>query len=517
MHHVNKKVQVTDEPLIAQITRRARFLFVLVMVLAAVALALPIVSFTRAQASSAQSNAKKGNLRIQLVPRNRRGFDAQIAMNAIDLLEDGRQTFRFDTFGDQAFWGGTLQLHQAIKGAALGGVGPGISPNTALGLGLKVDIDALPQPLVNQLKQGKVNLNDPATTVALLKLDAVLGVKGFFNGDNLNSVGITCALCHSTVNNSFAFGIGDRLDGWANRDLDVGKVIAAAPNLSPFANLLGVSQATVRTVLNSWGPGKFDAELFLDGKAFNPQQVTNGVVTGTNVPGATLLPNAFGLAGYNQHTWTGAWGSIPYWNAFVAALEMHGVGRFFDPRLNNAAKFPIAAANGFADLPHIAPDQDLITKKLPELQFYQLAIPAPAPQAGVDFNAAAAERGDALFSGKAKCNDCHVEPLWTEPGWNLHTPAEIGIDSFQANRAPDGVYKTMNLAGIFIRENGVFMNPANKGRYYHDGRFATLLDVVNHYNTRFSLGLTAQEKSDLVEYLKSLPEREEVRRHEDEQ
>ena len=514
---MNKKVQVTDEPLIAQIRKRARFLFVLVMVLAAVALALPIVSFTRAQAPSAQSNAKKGNLRIQLVPRNRRGFDAQIDMNAIDLLEDGRQTFRFDTFGDQAFWGGSLQLHQAIKGAALGGVGPGISPNTALTLGLKVDIDALPQPLVNQLKQGKVNLNDPATTVALLKLDAVVGVKGFFNGDNLNSVGITCALCHSTVNNSFAFGIGDRLDGWANRDLDVGKVVAAAPNLSPFANLLGVSQATVRAVLNSWGPGKFDAELILDGNAFNPQQVTDGVVTGTNVPGATLLPNAFGLAGYNQHTWTGAWGSIPYWNAFVAALEMHGVGRFFDPRLNNAAKFPIAAANGFADLPHIDPDQDLITKKLPELQFYQLAIPAPAPQAGVDFNAAAAERGDALFSGKAGCNNCHVEPLWTEPGWNLHTPAEIGIDSFQADRAPDGVYKTMNLAGIFIRENGVFMNPANKGRYYHDGRFKTLLDVVNHYNTRFSLGLTAQEKSDVVEYLKSLPERAEVRRHEDDQ
>ena len=495
----------TEPPLIAQLNRRTRFLLVLVIVLTAVAIALPVVTFTHAQGLRAQINAKKGDLRIQIVPRNRRDFDAQIATNAIELLEGGRQTFRFDTFGDQAFWGDALQLHQAIKGAALGGVGPGISPNTALSLGLKVDINALPQPLINQLKQGKVNLNDPATTVALLKLDAVLGVKGFFSGNNLNSVGITCAFCHSTVNNSFAFGIGDRLDGWANRDLDVGKVVAAAPNLSPFANLLGVSQDTVRAVLNSWGPGKFDAELILDGKAFNPQQVTDGVVTGTNVPGATLIPNAFGLAGYNQHTWTGAWGSVPYWNAFVAALEMHGVGRFFDPRLNNAAKFPIAAANGFADLPHIDPDQDLITKKLPELQFYQLAIPAPAPQAGVDFSAPAAERGDALFSGKAKCNDCHVEPLWTEPGWNLHTPAEIGIDSFQADRAPDGVYKTMNLAGVFIRENAVFMNPANKGRYYHDGRFATLLDVVNHYNTRFSLGLTAQEKLDLVEYLKSLP------------
>jgi hypothetical protein len=462
-----------------------------------------------------RSNAQRGVIHVQVPPaqaRNKkekvRNFDAEIAKNASEFLANGRQTFRFDTFGDEAFWGGTLQLHQAIKGANLGGVGPGISPSTALSLGLKVDVDALPQPLINQLKQGKVDLNSPATTVALLKLNAVVGLRGFFQGDNLSSVGITCAICHSTVDNSFTFGVGHRLDGWANRDLDVGKIVAAAPDLSAFVNLLGVSENTVRAVLNSWGPGKFDAELSLDGKAFNPQQVTDGVVTGTNVPGATLIPNAFGLAGYNQHTWTGAWGSIPYWNAFVAALEMHGVGRFFDPRLNNAAKFPIAAANGFADLPHISPDQDRITKKLPELHFYQLAIPAPAPEPGVDFNVAAAQRGDELFSGKAKCNDCHVEPLWTEPGWNLHTPAEIGIDSFEADRAPDGVYKTMNLAGIFVRENGLFMNPANKGRYYHDGRFKTLLDVVNHYNTRFSLGLTAQEKSDLVEYLKSLPQQE---------
>ena len=481
-------------------------LYAVIVLLASAVVVLVVVNRGHAEAPSslgqgppAQSHARREKLR---------NFDAEIVANANELLAEGRTTFRFDTFGDEIFWGDQLQLHQAIKGADLGGVGPGISPATALSLGLKVDVDALPQPLINRLKQGRVDLDDPATTVALLKLNAVVGVQGFFDGDNLNAVGITCAFCHSTVDNSLTFGVGHRLDGWANRDLDVGKIVAAAPNLSPFSNLLGVSQDTVRAVLNSWGPGKFDAELILDGKAFNPQQVTDGVVTGTNVPGATLIPNAFGLAGFNEHTWTGSWGTVSYWNAFVAALEMHGVGRFFDPRLNNAAKFPIAAANGFGDLPHIPPEQDRITKQLPELHFYQLAIPAPAPEPGVDFDVAAAERGDKLFTGKAKCNDCHVEPLWTEPGWNLHTPAEIGIDSFQADRSPDGVYKTMNLAGIFVRENGVFMNPANKGRYYHDGRFATLLDVVNHYNTRFSLGLTAQEKTDVVEYLKSLPERD---------
>ncbi len=482
---------------------RIRILSVTVVILAAIAAALVVVKVTHAQGISIRTQGAIAASKTR--KKKTSNFDAQILTYANQLFEEGRNTFRFDTFGDEAFWGDALQLHEAIKGANLGGVGPGISPAAALTLGLKVDVDALPQPLINQLKQGRVNLNDPAITVALLKLDAVVGLKGFFEGNDLSSIGITCAVCHSTVDNSLTFGIGHRLDGWANRDLDVGKIVAAAPDLTPFVNLLGVSDATVRAVLNSWGPGKFDAQLSLDGKAFNPQQITNGVITGTNVPGATLIPNAFGLAGYNEHTWTGSWGTVSYWNAFVGNLEMHGIGRFFDPRLNDATRFPIAAANGFADLPHISPEQDRITKKLPSLHFYQLAIPAPDPEAGTDFNAAAASRGDALFTGKAKCNDCHVKPLWTEPGWNLHTPTEMGIDSFQADRSPDGVYKTMNLAGIFVRENGLFMSPANKGRYYHDGRFATLLDVVNHYNTRFSLGLTTQEKTDLVEYLKSLP------------
>jgi hypothetical protein len=324
-------------------------------------------------------------------------------------------------------------------------------------------------------------------------------------------------LCHSTVDNSLAFGIGGRLDGWANHDLDVGKIIAAAPNLTPIAGLLGINVDTLKSVLLSWGPGKFDAEVLFDGKAFNPAQITNGVVTSTNVPGATLIPNAFGLAGFNQHTWTGSWGSIPYWNALVANLEMGGIGRFVDPRLNNAIQFPIGAKRGAGNVnPMLDPDLDQVTKHLGPLHFYQIAIPAPKPRPGVDFNVAAAKLGDALFSGKARCNTCHVKPLWTEPGWNLHPPEDIKIDAFQANRAPlgafapngtmvpEGNYKTMNLAGVFVRENGRFMAPENAGRFYHDGRFKTLTDVVNSYNARFNLGLTPAEVGQLVEYLKTL-------------
>jgi len=286
--------------------------------------------------------------------------------------------------------------------------------------------------------------------------------------------------------------IGQRLDGWPNRDLNIGAITATAPDLSFFANLLKTDQATVRQVLNSWGPGKFDAELILDGKTSNPQQITNGQVTGTNVPGAVLIPPAFGLGGVNLHTWIG-WGSVPHWNAFVANLEMHGTGRFFDPRLNNATQFPIAAANSFGDLPHINPDDDLITPKLAALQLYQLAIPPPDPT--VQFDKAAAARGDVLFSGKAGCNGCHVEPLWTDPGWNLHQPIEVCIDSFQADRGPDLRYRTSPLGALSTHF---------KGGFYHDGRFADLNAVVDHYNTCMNLGLTSGEESDLIQYLISL-------------
>src|SRR5215472_7003708 len=397
------------------------------------------------------------------------------------LVSQGKQTFRFDTFGDQAFWAGTLHLNQAIAGAQNGGVGPGLSPKAALGVGLKVDVDALPASVQQGILNGTVNLNDPATTLALLKLNAVVGVKGFFDSNGkLNSVGIECALCHSTVDNSLAPGIGHRLDGWANRDLNIGAIIGLAPNLQPFATLLHTDVATVQKVLSAWGPGKFDAELLLDGKGFQP----NGRSA------ATLIPPAFGLAGINLHTWTG-WGSIPYWNAFVAVLEMHGHGTFFDPRLDNAKQFPIAAENHFG---HVTANPDLVTPKLPGLQAYELSLRAPAPPPG-SFNPAAAARGRMLFDGPALCSTCHVPPIFTAPGWNLVPPSAIGIDSFEADRSPTHMYRITPLAGLWTHQ---------KGGFYHDGRFPTLLSVVQHYNAVFNLNLTPSQENDLVQYLLSI-------------
>lgn len=411
--------------------------------------------------------------------------DQAISENANAMVDQGRQIFRFDTFGDNVFWGGTIKLHQAIAGAANGGVGPGVSPATALDVGLKVDLDALPAGLVAQLQNGQVDLDNPATTLELLRQNSVVGVTGFFDGTGtLASMGIQCALCHSTVDSSFTApgipvgNIGHRLDGWPNRDLNVGAIINLSPDLSAVVALftnagLAVTDNAVRTILLSWGPGKFDAQLFMDGQ---------------NRP--TLIPAAYGLAGVNLHTSTG-WGSVTHWNAFVAVLEMHGQGTFFDPRLSNAVQFPVAAANHFDNV-RITPDQ--VTAKLAALQFYQLAIPAPTPPEG-SFDPAAAARGQAAFNGKADCARCHVPPLFTEPGWNMHTAAEIGIDNAQALRSPDQRYRTSPLKGLWARQ---------KGGFYHDGRFATLDNVVNHYDTTFTLGLTAQEKSDLVQYLLSI-------------
>lgn len=417
-------------------------------------------------------------------------YDQGISQNVQRLFEEGRRIFRFDTFGDEVFWSDTLKLHQVIAGAKNGGMGTGVSPKTALSVGLKVDLDALPAALVEQLKAGQVNLDDPATTLALLKLNSVVGVVGTFGDDGgLKAVGLTCAVCHATVDNALVPGIGHRLDGWGNRDLNAGAIIALSPNLKAIGDLLGVDVETVRKVLMSWGPGKFDAELDKDGKAFRPD----------GKPAATIIPNAFGLAGVNLHTWTGAWGTVTYWNAYVANTELRGRGTFYDPRLNDPKKYPIAAKSGSWNVRNTP---DVVTSKLAALHFYQLAIPTPTPPAG-SFDSAAATRGKAIFEGKAQCATCHVPPLYVEPGWPLHTGKEIGIDDFQSNRAPDNRYRTAPLRGLWTRIKGTFPAAGGPG-FYHDGRFPDLRAVIQHYRTHFRLNLTEREINDLVEFLKSL-------------
>jgi hypothetical protein len=417
----------------------------------------------------------------QPVKSSRTGsFDAQVDQVRNQMFHEGKRIFRFDTFGDEAFWGGTLHLDQAIAGAKNGGVGSGVSPKTALSVGLKVDADALPAELVEQIKGGKVDLDDPTTTLALLKLNAVVGVTGRFDeSGKLTSMGIQCAFCHSAVDDSFMPGIGHRLDGWPNRDLNVGGIVALAPNLKPVADQLGVDIPTLKKVLASWGPGKYDAELNVDGKAMRPD----------GKGAATLIPPAFGLAGVNNHTWSGSRGGIPYWNAYVAVTQMHGSGTFIDPRL---AGGKVAAKTGLANT-RGKPDE--VSAKLSALHYYQLSLPAPTPPPG-SFDASAAERGKQLFEGKAQCATCHVPPLFTEPGWNLHTGSEIGVDNFQASRSPgEEKYRTAPLHGLFAH---------SKGGFYHDGRFATLNAVVDHYNKVKNLNLNDDEKRALVEFLKSL-------------
>lgn len=411
----------------------------------------------------------------------RQDFDTEAARKAQMMLEEGKKTFRYDTFGSEAFWGDTLQLHKAIAGEKNGGVGPGVSPKTALAVGLKVDVDALPAALKTEIAAGKVNLDDPATTIALLKLNAVVGVTAFTNPDgSVKSMGIQCAFCHSTVDDSFAPGIGKRRDGWPNRDLNVGAIVSLAPNLKPFTDLLGVDEATLKKVLATWGPGRYDAELDKDGKALRPDGKQAG----------TLIPPAFGLAGVNLATWTG-YGSVTYWNAYVGVTLMHGVGTFFDPRFNSKDQYPFSAKSGAGNTRGMP---DRVTPKLAALHFYQLSLPAPKAPAG-SYDEAAFERGKAIFNGDGKCATCHVPPLFTEPGYNLHTPEEMGIDAFQADRSPTHMYRTAPLAGLWAHQ---------KGGFFHDGRFRTLMDVVNHYNENLKLNLSEAQKKDLVEYLKGI-------------
>jgi mono/diheme cytochrome c family protein/cytochrome c5 len=370
------------------------------------------------------------------------------------LAGEGKRIFRFDTFGDEAFWTDQLRMHEVIAGGPDGIVGSGgVSPRTALAVGLKVDLDALPQSVRDAIAAGQVNLDDPATTLALLQLDAVVGAKGTVETVNgqprLTRFGITCALCHSTVDNSFAPGIGHRLDGWPNRDLNVGLIVSLSPALQDPAT---------QAVLTSWGPGKYDAYWNHDG---------------INDP--TVIPPAYGLRHVDLETFTGE-GPISYWNAYVAVTQMHGQGNFSDPRLG------ITVTN----------EPDLVTPKLPALREYQRSLDAPAPPRG-SFDVTAARRGRAVFAGAGRCVSCHTGPALTDAGRRLHDPAETGMNPLLADRATTGKYRTTPL-------RGAWQHPP----YFHDGSAATLADVVSHYDRVLHLGLTMQQKHDLIEYLKSL-------------
>jgi hypothetical protein len=369
---------------------------------------------------------------------------------------DGQEIFRFDTFGDEQLWTNVLRMHDVL---------PSVSPATALAVGLKVDVEALPPAVIAALKGGKVDLNDPAVTLDLLRLNAVVGVKGTFNDvKQLTQVGITCALCHSSVDNSFAPGIGKRLDGWANTDLNVGAIVALSPALD----------AATKTEFMSWGPGKYDPRHhYFNGTSIVP-------LNSPSVP--IVIPAIYGLRGVGFETVTGD-GPISYWNAYVGVGQMGGHGSFSDPRIGV----------------FIQQTPDLVTPKLPALLDYQLSLQTPKPPAG-SFDHQAAARGKQLFRDEARCATCHVPPNLTDvlSGRNrdvplLHSPAEVGMSPVYADRSATKQYRTTPLRGLF-----------QHAPYFHDGSAPDLFAVVEHYDKLFQLNLTAAQKADLVEYLKSL-------------
>jgi mono/diheme cytochrome c family protein len=365
------------------------------------------------------------------------------------LVAQGKTIFRFDTFGDEVFWTDTARLHQVIQSS--------VSPTLALQVGLKVDADTLPAAVKAALQAGQIDLNSPATTVTLLKLGAVVGLVGTVQTvggrDTLMRVGITCALCHSTVDNSFAPGIGKRLDGWPNRDLNAGAIVALSPAIT----------TAQKVVYNSWGKGKYDARFNQDG-----------------LNGPTVLPAAFGLRQVRNELYTGD-DTISYWNNYVAVTQMHGQGSFSDPRLGiNLVRSP-----------------DLVRSKLPALREYQHSLATPPAPASTD--AAAVARGSTVFTGAGRCSTCHIpEAAFTDINrGTLHAPAETGMNGAYAARSITKRYRTTPLRGLW-------RPPLLQGPYFHDGSAATLEAVVDHYNQVRSLNLTTQQKNDLVAYLKTL-------------
>lgn len=358
-------------------------------------------------------------------------------------LAEGRQIFRHETFGDEQFWTDTARLHEVVQKS--------VSPKTALSVGLKVDAEAIPPDVAQAIKNGQVDLNSPATTVTLLKLDAVVGLKGTVRSvagkDTLVRLGITCALCHSTVDNSFSSGIGQRKDGWPNRDLNVGAIIALSPAVT----------AAQKAVYNSWGAGRYDPRFNIDGKST-----------------PLLLPPAYGLAKVKNETYT-AEGPISYWNAYVAVTQMHGHGNFSDPRLG-------------LDIRQ-SPDQ--VGPRLGALRSYQHSLQTPSAPAG-SFDAAAAERGRVIFD--RTCASCHTGATGTDNNTGkLHAPSETEMDAAYALRTATKKYRTTPLRGLW-------QHPP----YFHDGSAKTLPDVIEHYDRVRSLKLTDEQKRDLTEYLKTL-------------
>ncbi|SNS49697.1 Cytochrome c [Noviherbaspirillum humi] len=373
------------------------------------------------------------------------------AQNAA-LIAAGKEIFRFDTFGDETFWSDTLRMHEVIPAA--------VDPATALSVGLKVDADALPAAVVDGIRNGSVGLKRPDTTVTLLKLNAVVGLRGkveTINGkDTLTRVGVTCALCHSTVDNSFAPGIGKRLDGWANRDLNPGAIIALSPALS----------VTMKAVYNSWGKGKYDPRFNLDGKN-----------------GPQVIPPAYGLANVHRITSTGDGEEVAYWNRYVAVTQMGGHGSFVEPRTG------VSVTNG---------SDDLVSLKLPALQAYQLSLASPAPPPG-SFDPSAAERGKLIFNGAGRCVTCHSGPDFTDANLRLHPPSEV-VSEPEPNGAPSYASRSATRQYRTAPLRGLWQHPP----YFHNGTAPTLEAVAETYNSRQELGLTPQEIADLAQYLKSL-------------
>lgn len=372
------------------------------------------------------------------------------------LARKGQEIFRFDTFGDEQLWTDVLRMHEVL---------PAVDPATALGVGLKVDVGALPRAVIRGLQTGDIDVTDPSVTIALLRLDAVVGVKGSVNAaGQLTRVGVTCALCHSTVDDSFAPGIGRRLDGWANTDLNVGAIVALSPALD----------AATKAEFNAWGPGMYDPRHHaFDGTNIVP----------LNSPSRSIvIPPIYGLRGVGFETVT-ADGPISYWNSYVGVGQMGGHGSFSDPRISL----------------FIRQTPDLVTPKLPALLEYQLSLQTPKPPAR-SFDHAAAARGRKLFRGEARCATCHQGKTFTDvlSGPNprvpfLHAPAEVGTDPEYADRSATGRYRTTPLRGLF-----------QHAPYFHDGSAADLPAVVEHYDALFGLNLTPRQKNDLVHYLRTL-------------